>query len=81
MFVGLPVGFLLCFALPLRPKLSLVILTVLPMGIDGGLQAITSYESFNLLRFATGALGGLAVAFFLVMIAGEMYKDSKKPDI
>jgi uncharacterized membrane protein len=78
-FIGLPIGFLLCFFLSFRPRFYLVILTALPIGIDGGLQAITSYESFNTLRLITGMIGGLAVTFFLVMIAVEIYKDVKLP--
>lgn len=79
-FIGLTIGLVLCFALSFRPRFLYVILAVIPMGLDGGMQAITDYESFNLLRLATGALGGLAIAFFLVVVAMEIYKDQDEPD-
>jgi len=79
-FIGLPIGILICFIASFRPRLYQVVLAAVPMGIDGGLQAVTDYESFNSLRLATGFFGGLAVAFFLVMIASEMYCDREKPE-
>jgi uncharacterized membrane protein len=46
--------------------------------LDGGIQAITDYESNNLLRTATGLLAGIALAFFLAIIAREVLLPDRK---
>ena len=62
------VGILLClvsapFALPPVPP---TVAIMLPMVLDGGLQALTSYESGNLRRLVTGVLFGYGLtALFL----------------
>ena len=47
-------------------KLRLMILFMLPMTADGFLQLLTSYESKNGRRFATGFLFGLAFDSLLI---------------
>ncbi|MDH3364714.1 MAG: DUF2085 domain-containing protein [Thermoplasmata archaeon] len=65
LFIGLAVasGIAAFFTLPVNPLLLL--LGLVPIGLDGGLQLITSYESTNALRLATGIIAGLALAFLL----------------
>jgi len=46
-------------------KLWILALFLLPMAVDGGLQALTSYESWNPLRVATGLIGGLAIGIYV----------------
>jgi len=61
--IGASVG-LAAFAIWGR-KANWVLLGImlLPMALDGGLQALTSYESDNLVRMTTGALAGFAVGW------------------
>ncbi|QLH74012.1 MAG: DUF2085 domain-containing protein [Methanomassiliicoccales archaeon] len=79
-FIGLAAGLIFGLNTKYRPKFLHVIALAAPMAMDGGAQALTEYESFNELRLVTGLLGGLAIAFFLIMIASEMYEDRALPD-
>ncbi|MDW5563650.1 MAG: DUF2085 domain-containing protein [Methanomassiliicoccus sp.] len=64
-FIGLVVGMLV--ALVFSPRFSWPVLAVLilPILMDGGVQLTGVYESNNLLRLATGALGGIGASYFL----------------
>jgi len=42
-----------------------VLAGLVPIGVDGGLQLVTEYESNNLLRVATGLLAGVVLALLL----------------
>jgi len=42
-----------------------VLAGLVPIGVDGGLQLVTEYESNNLLRIATGLLAGVVLALLL----------------
>jgi uncharacterized membrane protein len=42
-----------------------VLAGLVPLGVDGGLQLVTEYESNNLLRVATGLLAGTVLALLL----------------
>jgi uncharacterized membrane protein len=46
-------------------KIFFLLLLIVPMAIDGGLQSLTSYESFNLLRLLTGMIGGFGVGTYV----------------
>ena len=48
-----------------------ILLLILPMAIDGGLQLLTPYESTNLIRFITGALAGFATVIAFDTITEE----------
>jgi uncharacterized membrane protein len=68
-FIGLVVG--MAIVLFLSPKfywLALIIM-VLPILADGGIQLTGIWESNNILRLITGGLGGGAVAYFLGHVA------------
>ena len=58
LFIGLTAIFLMFYRV--RMSMMLIMLLILPMALDGGIQLITSYESTNILRFITGALAGMA---------------------
>lgn len=68
-FIGLVAG--MAAALFLKPRFSLLalILMAVPILVDGGVQLVTDYESSNLVRIATGMLGGGAASYFLAHIA------------
>jgi uncharacterized membrane protein len=71
-FIGLVAGLALTVAWPFRPRFYMVVLLVVPMALDGGLQAMTEYESNNLFRTTTGVLAGIGLAFFLAILAREV---------
>lgn len=65
-FLGLAIGMLM--VLLVSPRFSWIVLIVLvvPILIDGGVQYVGGdYESSNALRLLTGALGGVAASYFL----------------
>jgi len=84
LFIGLAAGFgLMAFW---RRKVSpiLALAGLVPMGIDGGLQLLTSYESNNPLRLATGMIAGFGLAFLLSLYVFLISEDrrgraNKKP--
>jgi uncharacterized membrane protein len=48
------------------------------MGIDGGLQLVTEYESTNPLRLATGFIAGAAASLLLAMYIFVLADDLEK---
>jgi len=84
LFIGLAAGFgLMTFW---RRKVSpiLALAGLAPMGIDGGLQLLTSYESNNPLRLATGMIAGFGLALLLSLYVFLISEDrrgraNKKP--
>lgn len=47
---------------------------LIPIGVDGGLQLVTSYESNNLFRLLTGGLAGLVTALALGFVVYDISK-------
>jgi uncharacterized membrane protein len=76
-FMGLVAGVAIALVLHVRPKLYMVVLGFVPMVLDGGLQLLTSYESSNPLRLATGLLAGMSTALLLNIFA-NWYIDKLK---
>jgi uncharacterized membrane protein len=66
--LGLSVSYWLILWSRLRYHLLLTLGLLLPMLVDGLLQQFTLYQSTNFLRIMTGALGGIGLAFILMMI-------------
>ncbi len=58
LFIGLTAFFIVFY----RVKVSFlwVLLLIIPMGLDGTIQLLSSYESTNPIRFITGGLAGMA---------------------
>lgn len=65
LFLGLPLGFGIASFHRTRLKPWLYLLALVPLAVDGGIQAVTSYESNNPLRLVTGLLAGLGMALLL----------------
>jgi uncharacterized membrane protein len=65
LFFGLVLGCMLGASYGKSFHIIAVLLLITPMVIDGGLQALTGYESFNLLRLITGILGGIGIGGFI----------------
>ena len=81
LFIGLVAGFgaVTFYRFKIHPFLAL--LGFVPMGIDGGIQAITSYESNNLLRVITGLVAGIAGSLLLahfVFVVQEDFDEARK---
>ncbi|MBU0624395.1 MAG: DUF2085 domain-containing protein, partial [Candidatus Thermoplasmatota archaeon] len=57
----------------------LVLVGLVPIAIDGGLQQVTSYESDNSLRIATGLVAGLVLALLFAHFLFVIDEDKAKP--
>jgi uncharacterized membrane protein len=55
------------------PSKWLLLLAVVPMGLDGGIQLLTSYESNNLLRLVTGMICGGVLPFYILPVYNELF--------
>jgi len=62
LFLGLAAGFGLASFVLIRIHPALVLVGLVPMAVDGGIQLVTEYESNNPLRLATGFVAGLALS-------------------
>lgn len=64
-FIGLAAG--MAVVILFSPRFSWLILAalILPILIDGGVQLTGMYESNNILRLLTGALGGVGASYLL----------------
>ena len=68
------------------PPAIFLILALVPIRLDGGVQIVSEigilpfvYESTNAVRLATGAIAGLAAAFYAVPILTNLvFKDKRK---
>lgn len=84
--VGLLFGMVLGLAFFMRTRRALpwlwLALLLVPMALDGGLQAVTSYESNNLIRTVTGALAGIAIGYGAGILIDRFFRstdDSRRP--
>ncbi len=82
LFIGLAAGFGLMafYRYKLNPLYALF--GLVPIGLDGGVQAVTSYESTNPVRLLTGFIAGVALALlmahFMFVIQEDMQKSRKR---
>jgi uncharacterized membrane protein len=67
LIIGSVIGILLVL-LSYDLPLPFLILSMLPLLIDGFTQMFTTYESNNILRFSTGVLFSLSLVYLEVMI-------------
>ncbi len=65
LFIGLAVGSAVALFYVLTISPLFLLLGLVPIGVDGGLQLVTSYESTNALRLVTGIVAGIALAVLL----------------
>lgn len=79
LFIGLAAGS--GFAAFVRFKIHplLVLLGLVPIGVDGGLQLVTEYESNNILRLATGLLAGLVLSLLLAHFMFALQEERTPP--
>lgn len=62
LFLGLAAGFGVATFIAIRIHPVLVLIGLVPMAIDGGLQLVTEYVSNNPLRLVTGLVAGMALS-------------------
>jgi uncharacterized membrane protein len=77
LFIGLAFGFGLMTFRRYKVNPILALVGLVPMGIDGGLQLVTSYESNNPLRLATGIIAGSALALLIALYVFLLSEDSR----
>jgi len=78
LFIGLAGAFGLAAFYRLRLNPLLLLLGLVPLGLDGGIQLVTDYESNNPLRLATGIIAGVALALILAQFVFLMQDDKRK---
>jgi uncharacterized membrane protein len=71
-FVGLALGFIFALGRKVELTLSLVVLSLIPIGLDGTIQLFTDYESTNIKRIVTGTIAGFATGIALKIIADSL---------
>ncbi len=71
-FLGMALGLGIALFIRLPLKLWWLIGGLIPIGVDGVLQLLTSYESSNLLRLITGGLAGFVSAFALGFVLWDV---------
>ncbi|HUU07111.1 MAG TPA: DUF2085 domain-containing protein [Thermoplasmata archaeon] len=78
LFLGIALGFGIAtfFFLQLNPMWLLV--GLVPIGLDGGLQLVTAYESTNALRLVTGMVGGAVLALLIASFVLAFREDAKR---
>lgn len=80
LFIGLVAGMGLAFSGKLRVGWKLALLLLIPMGLDGGAQLISSYESANPIRLVTGTMAGIGLAYLLDWFATRMLEPKGASD-
>ena len=76
-FFGMALGAAIATFVVIDLKWWMIVLGLVPIALDGGLQAITSYESNNVLRLFTGLLVGVITMLALGLVAIEMSESIK----
>ena len=71
-FLGLVIGMVVATVTRYEISVKLLVLGIVPMAIDGGLQILTGYESSNPTRIVTGVLAGAAIALLISLFAREI---------
>jgi len=78
LFAGFAVGFSILLLLRLIVNPLMVLIGLIPIAIDGGLQLVTSYESNNPLRLATGFVAGITFAVLIAQFVFVAQEDRVK---
>ena len=73
-FAGLTFGFVWALGRRIELTLPMIILALIPIGLDGTIQLFTDYESTNIRRVATGLIAGVVTGISLKIIADSLDK-------
>ena len=76
-FFGLALGAAITSFVVFDLKWWLLLVGIIPIGLDGGLQLITPYESNNVLRLFTGGLFGAVTTLTLGIVMVEFSQSAK----
>ncbi|MCX6658516.1 MAG: DUF2085 domain-containing protein [Euryarchaeota archaeon] len=79
LFLGLVVGLFTATFVRWKIPPLLVLMGLVPIAIDGGLQLVTSHESTNPLRLATGLVAGFVLAMLFAHFLFVIKDDKAKP--
>ena len=71
-FAGLAIGFTYALGRRIELTLPMILLSLIPIGIDGTVQLLTDYESTNIKRVITGFIAGAVTGIALKIIAGSL---------
>ncbi len=77
-FFGFVIGAAIATFVKVDLKWWLLVIGLVPIGLDGGLQLITSYESNNIIRLLTGSLAGIVTMLAMGLIIIELSEDVKR---
>lgn len=78
LFAGFPIGLAMLSFRRLIVNPILVLVGLVPIGIDGGLQLVTSYESNNPLRLTTGLIAGITFSVLIAQFVFAVQEDRRK---
>lgn len=78
LFLGFPIGLAALSFRRLIVNPVLVLIGLVPIGVDGGLQLVTSYESNNPLRLATGIVAGITFSILIAQFVFAVQEDRRK---
>ncbi len=79
--LGAIIGMALAIIFDLKFRWLFLILGLIPIALDGGLQLTTSYESTNQIRLLTGMIAGISASLLLSHLAWtslSLSQDEKK---
>lgn len=79
LFVGLAIGSGLATFVRYKINPFLVLIGLVPIGVDGGLQLVTEYESNNVLRVATGLVAGVVLSLMLAHFMFALQEEKTPP--
>ena len=76
--IAIGLGIMIFYSIPLNNKfLMIIILGIIPLGIDGVGQLLGFWESTNLIRFITGSITGIVCGLAIGIIIDEIIKPKK----
>ena len=78
LFIGLVAGSTVSLFIVIRINPVFLLAGLAPIGIDGGIQAVTSYESNNSLRVVTGIIAGIALSLLLALFLVTLKEESNR---
>jgi uncharacterized membrane protein len=76
-FFGMALGMGIVLFIRFPIKLWWIIGGLIPIGLDGGIQLVTSYESNNVFRLLTGGLAGVVTMLALGFVIYDISKDAQ----
>jgi uncharacterized membrane protein len=80
-FIGLFAGAFAFSLFAFELKRRWLLIGLLPLILDAGVQAVSSYESDNSIRVITGAIAGISVAVFICLSVAKPSLERIDPEI